>query len=436
MATEITGEFLYQFAIAGGLGALIGLEREHRQDEVQVIAGVRTFPLVSLSGFMIGLLSRETGSDLVVAAGILCATLFAATFHVVRHRLGTSGLTTPMAMLVTFLIGLLIAYAFVLEAIVIGVVTTFLLLTKSRLHRFAFHLDDAEMMSALQFITVLFILFPLAGSLDGPVEGTRGLVGPGLIIDPYRILVLVIFVSSISFVSFLAMREAGPERGIVASGLLGGLVNSEATTVSLARHAGEVEALVPAAVTGTLLSTATMVVRNMVIAIFVDPSLGILLYVLPASLLIGAASLLFAWRRYRTLQSGSGNVRITIKSPFAVGPALRFALWFAVVSAFATFVSRNPDLIGDWGIYLTALGAFGSAGAVVASVAALYAGGGLPLATAGLVAGLAILIGAANKLIILRATSASVFNASWKAFTVVSLLGVAGIAVSLVLFPL
>ena len=100
--------FLVEFAVAAAVGGLVGIEREHRardpeagQPETVVIAGVRTFPLVSIAGFLVAFLAKDTGSPFVLAAGVLGAFGTAFVFSYMRHRLGLSGMTSPLAMIVT-----------------------------------------------------------------------------------------------------------------------------------------------------------------------------------------------------------------------------------------------------------------------------------------------------------------------------------------------
>lgn len=414
-------------ATALGIGGLVGLEREHRRDQIQVIAGVRTFPLFSLAGYLLALISLTAAEPLIIAAAVFVIGGITVSFLWVRHTLGVSGLTSPMAMLVTFLLGVLIGFGYSREAIVVGVAVTFLLLTKQRLHKFAEVLSDDEIMEALQFITISFILFPIARDLQ---PGSLGVpwIGRGALVDPFQILLVVIFVSAISFAGFVAMRFVGPRRGVAVSGLLGGLVNSEAASASLAGYAKENRALTAAAVLGAVLATLSMFIRNTAIVGFSDPTLAVVrlfvLAIVPAVLVTA----LIAYRMRKRVAEPIAQ-RVVVKSPFALGPALKFAAIFAFVSVFTSVAiqaSQRANL-GEAGVYLVALGGFVGAGAVSASVTALYATGKLSLAVAAQTAALATAMGAANKLIVLRAVDEQVFERARSAFIVITMTGAAGV---------
>lgn len=397
--------FFVEFVVAGAVGGLIGVEREHREDGAPVLAGVRTFPLISIAGFLVAFLALQTDASFVVAAGIAGGFGLAFMFIQSRKALGIMGLTTPVAVLVTFLLGIVIGYGYTFEAVVVGVVATFLLVTKKRLHGFARILDDEEILSTLQFITLVFILLPLTASLPATVLGLPWL-GRGALVDPYLILLVVIFVSSVSFVSLLAMRQIGAKRGIEFSGLLGGLVNSEATTAGLAQRAKEHPPLVSAAVVGSILASTTMLARNAAIAGVADRSLRLLVATLPYLLPIAVVGAIIAYR-LRSGEREEDGLAIRVKNPFAVLPALRFALIFAGVSLLANLATRY---LGEAGVYVTSLGGFVSAGAVIASMASLVGSGTVSVSVALRVSLLATAWSVLGKIVILRAVDDATYR--------------------------
>lgn len=385
--------FLLDLAAAVGVGALVGLEREHRRDETEVIAGVRTFPLVSLAGFLVAILAEVAGSDAVLAAGVLAAPLLTVGFFYVRYLSGSPGFTTPMAIAVTYLAGAVIASGLLLEGIVVAVATTFLLLTKDRLHRLAETLSQEEVMGALQFVALAFVAFPLAIQLEGPY--LRGLVGENRPVDLQWTLLIVVAASGLAFVSFLAMRRLGGRRGMAVTGGLGGLVNSEAATASVATIAKNARGLRRAAGAAVLAAAGTSLVRNLVLAGFADPSLELLeplAWLLAAPLAVTLVAVLWL---ARGAEGEGAPDEIGLRSPFAIRPALTFALVFTAVNAGAFFLQQAA---GDLGVYATSLGAVVSSGAVVASAANLVYTGTVSTSVGLVTAGLATAIGFLTKI--------------------------------------
>ncbi len=118
------------------MGGLIGLEREHRKEKPRVIAGVRTFPLTSLAGVIFSFLSPMAGMYLI-EAGIIIFGGFSLVLAFLKYEVHTIGVTTPVALFLTFLLGILIQQGFIFEAAFVTIAVTLLLLTKERLHRIA-----------------------------------------------------------------------------------------------------------------------------------------------------------------------------------------------------------------------------------------------------------------------------------------------------------
>jgi len=133
------------------------------------------------------------------------------------------GITGPTALFCTFLLGVFITHNQYLIAIAGAVVLTLLLAEKRQLHSFATDLTDVEIQSAVRFLAVVFILYPVT-----PDEMFMGVV------NPRWVLLIVIVVSTVSFISFISMKKFGTRYGLPLSGLLGGVVNSEATTGAIA----------------------------------------------------------------------------------------------------------------------------------------------------------------------------------------------------------
>ncbi len=139
-ATSIDLTFVLHIFMAIGMGGLIGLEREHKRKEPRVIAGVRTFPLTSMTGVLFSFLSASVGLHLI-EVGIVVFGAFALLLAYLKYEIHTIGITTPVALFITFLIGIFIQQGFALEAGFITVIVTTLLLTKERLHSIARDLE-------------------------------------------------------------------------------------------------------------------------------------------------------------------------------------------------------------------------------------------------------------------------------------------------------
>jgi len=399
-------DFVFRMAVALGIGGLVGIEREHGREDQLVVAGVRTFPLIALSGFLLSwvafILNDPIVAGVLIAIGILTFGAVALSLFLIRSWRGVTGLTTPVAVVVVFLAGVLVGQEYVFEAVLVGLATTFLLVTKRRLHAIAQVLSDREILAALELITVAVILLPLSVDFRPPPPWEE-YIGRERVVDPFWILLIALIISAISFGSFLVIRQVGAQRGVRFSGAFGGLANSEAATASLVELAKANPPLVGAATSGILVANGTMLVRNLIVAVLADPTLTVASIVALPLLALAALSALLI-RNEKGAEMPSADAKLQMASPFALGPAFKFALIFAAVSAAAYFV----ESLGEGGAIATAIGGFVSSAAVTGSVAALVFTGHLNLWVAALTILLASTLSTFNKLLIAQIGSRAV----------------------------
>ena len=100
-----TLEFLLKLGISMAIGGLIGLEREQHRDAEIVVAGFRTYPLIALAGFLFCFLETDGHIASAVPIGLGIFGAVSLTYIYIRHSLRHTGFTSPIAILVTFIIG-------------------------------------------------------------------------------------------------------------------------------------------------------------------------------------------------------------------------------------------------------------------------------------------------------------------------------------------
>lgn len=396
-------ETLIPYGLAIGLGLLIGIERERHRTEKVVLAGVRTYPLVSLSGLLSASLATMLALPLLISVGAFVLGGFALLMYWVRQAHGTRGLTSPIALYATYFIGVLVGVGRESEAIIVGLLVAILLFTKERLHHLVDVLTPQEIEGALYFLVIAFILYPVAPEAIGTRWGE---------VRVRAVVLIVLLVSLLSFLSFLAIRRWGSEFGLPFSGLLGGLVNSEAATASLADLHRKRPTLQHSIYLAVLLATGTMFLRNLVIAGIADPTLALVRLLLVPLLVPSLVLLAWGLVQLRKAPARGKAAALKLTSPFAFRPAFIFAFWFGVVS-FATVALIQPSGLGDQGIYLAALGGLVSAGAVTASMGALITADLAPLHAAATTAAIASLLSATNKALIAWIPARSLANRLW-----------------------
>ena len=356
-----------RLAVALGIGLLIGLERERRKGSAPVAAGIRTFALAALVGGL-GALLPGTGVFVVSAAAIAALALVAYA----RSSKADPGLTSEVALLVTFLLGGL-AMRDPALASGVGVVVTVLLAARGWLHRFVRSvLDEDEVHDALVFAAAALVVLPLA-----PDRG----FGPFGALNPRTLWRLAVLVMAVSGAGYVAVRMLGARAGLPLAGFAGGFVSSTATIGSMGARARKSPSLRAAATAGAVLSTVATVVQLAVVLAAIHA--GTLRAMAVPLALAGATALayggLFTWRSARAGGRGPAGVQEAEGDggdrPSGRAFDLRVALIFAaVVSTILLVAAALTQWLGRSGLMTgVAISGFADVHAAAIAVASLVA---------------------------------------------------------------
>jgi uncharacterized membrane protein (DUF4010 family) len=338
--------------LAIGIGLFIGLEREH-SDVVthpvvggeppprgETLLGVRTFALLALFGWV----SAYTGNAypwVPVAALVVTGALVIVA--AIRERQSGRGLTTEVAALTTFVLGMVVHHQRAV-AVALALATTLLLISKPWFRELVPRMRRVDLTATLQLLIVLAIVLPLL-----PEEARD----PWRVLSPRRIGLFVTLIAGIGYVGYVLHRLLGAERGAGLMGLVGGLVSSTAVTVAMAREARRKPTMVGPGQLATLLASAVMLARVLVISSLVNINVTrALARPLGAMIVFTTGGAIWKWHK---LHRSNGHAPITreldLSNPFSLIPALKWGVLLAAV------------LVGS----AVARSAFGSAGFVASA---------------------------------------------------------------------
>lgn len=340
------------YALALFAGLLIGLEREQsrppKADNVHFIGGVRTFPIFALIGAISTSLASALGPwpfGLAMAATLL--------FTVLSWRMdaekGESGLTSEGAFLLTFLLGALSGThgvcstpekVFIVAAL--SVITTMLLSAKPLLHDFTAKISRDDVIATVKFLLLAVVTLPL---LPDEKHGPYG------VLNPYDIGVMVALIAGVSFVGYAASRVLGPGRGLLLTGIVGGLASSTAVTLSAAQRSKEHPELSEALALSVVVASVVKGVRVIVlVAATYQAMVPNVVVPLAAMSAVGAVYCVYLYLRTRKQSSKGKDPKL--ENPFELSSALKFGA--AVVGVM--LVSRwAQDHFGNVALYLTSL---------------------------------------------------------------------------------
>ncbi|MBN2337599.1 MAG: MgtC/SapB family protein [Acidobacteria bacterium] len=340
---------LRDFGIALLIGALVGAEREShkRAEDPSGNSGLRTFILLAMAGAVSAWIGARTGTPWIFVATLAVAGAGQIASYVTHggQRPKSSGLTTEAAALCVCLLGGMTMLGYPELAVGLGIVTTAILAYKDPMHGWVTRLGRDDIYAGLRLLFASFIVLPLLPDRT---------VDPWNALNPYKLWLLVILISALSLVGYVAVRWLGPGRGTALTGLTGGVVSSTAVTLSFARgdrdsgraDSGDLFAL------GILIAWGVMFPRVMVEVAVVHPPLlsGLAPPFIAMGLAAFGAAAFFHRRSLRSRTAGGATSRgVPLKNPFSLTRAVSFGLVFALVLVTVSIVRER---FSAGGLYL------------------------------------------------------------------------------------
>lgn len=367
-------------AIAAGLGLLVGLQKERADSP---LAGLRTFALVCLAGAVAAVLGEVTTQWVVVGGLLAIAAMMVAGNMVIMHGQGGDdpGQTTEVAVVLTYLIGVLVVAGPREVAIVVGASTAMLLHLREELHTWVDRLSDRDVRAIMQFVVISLVILPvLPDQTYGPYD----------VINPRQVWWMVVLIVGLNLVGYGAFRLFGARAGTALAGILGGIVSSTATTISYARQTKAADGRDSIAAIIVWIASGVVFVRVMVeigavAPEFLPTAAGPLSVMLALFLALTAVR----WR------SGAdpGESPLEPGNPSELKPAILFGVLYAVV---LLVLAAAEDWQGDAGLYGAAfLSGLTDVDAITLSTARLVATESLDPSTGWRV----ILVGALSNLV-------------------------------------
>lgn len=331
MATDI----FIKLILSLSLGALIGIERE-RKGKGEHIEGMRTFMLVSFLATLSSYFAEFLNSIWIIFIAFSFVGILTAFGYLSKTRKKHFGLTTEIAFLLTFMIGLIVYsdnYPYLLS-ISSGIALTLILASKGRMHHFAKHLKEGEIWNAIAFAVITFVILPVL-----PNQLFLNFF------NPFLVWLSIVLVLSISFVGYIAVKVFGVRRGIAVTGALGGLASSTAVTVAMSEDTKKFPKIFNSAAFAIALASSTMFLRMLAIDFVVNANVAINL-IIPL-VVLGVLGYFFSFSMWKK----SKIQKINLNSPLSFKSAFSFGVFFIIVF----LISRLAEnFLGSAGILIFA----------------------------------------------------------------------------------
>lgn len=321
-----------------GLGLLVGMQRESADSKT---AGIRTFPLITLTGTICGLLAKEF-NGWVLAAGFIAiaAVIVAANIQRIKSGETQSGITTEMAVLLMYAIGAYLVFGEMIVAVVVTGIITVLLHFKTALHGWVDKFGQNDLRAIMQFVLLSMIILPVLP--DTSYDKYESL-------NPKNIWLMVVLIVGISLIGYFLYKFIGSKAGVLLGGILGGLISSTATTMSYSRVAGKSETAGKLAAFVIITASAVSLIRVLVeISVVAPNSFKLFLLPLAAELAIIIVLVFILFFQHRKEKS---------KMPIQHNPAeLKGAFIFALLYGGISFISAAVhDNFGNKALYFVSI---------------------------------------------------------------------------------
>ncbi|MDO9038066.1 MAG: MgtC/SapB family protein [Lutibacter sp.] len=353
-------DFVIRMLVTAGIGFVLGLEREYSQysEKVEIFAGLRTFMLVALLGFLTAYFG-VTLNYWIFIAGFLGVVAIVAISYWVTSNKGDIGSTTEFAVIFTFLLGGLVLIGNINISLALTVVMLVILSLKVRLRIMIGQLTQDEVYAFVRFVVVALLILPfLPNEYYGPYD----------VINPREVGWIIVLISGIGFVGYILMKFLGTDRGILLTSILGGLVSSTFVTFTFSKKSKETPELSKNYAVGILAAATIMVIRVFLLVFIFNKAMlvGLIIPLFIVLLTAFGISLFFYNSQFGKPQTID---KIVLGDPLNIKNAVFFGIFYMGI---LLLVSYANHIYGAKGIYVSsAISALTDIDAIAISVSKL-----------------------------------------------------------------
>jgi uncharacterized membrane protein (DUF4010 family) len=304
------------FLMTLGISTLIGIGlRDYYESEKKfdTFGTVRTFVFFGMLGFM---LYQIPGiGQVAFLVGMAAIVPFLLVYYSNKvHQKKSPGLIGVLIALLTYTTGPVALTQPHWFLVLFGVSILFVLHSKGRIRLFTDRLETGEVVTACKFLAIAGVVLPLIPALP-PTTGAMGQIFSVLPVTPRQIWMAVVITMTISYLGYLLQTYLFPRKGLLLTGLVGGVYSSTVAVLVLAKKSKRYPGHDQEAAAAILLAVSMMYLRLLVlVSIF---RFGSALQVGPALLILAGLAAGYAlWiRRDRVLA-----VALPISTPADMTP--------------------------------------------------------------------------------------------------------------------
>jgi len=346
--------------VTAGIGFVLGLEREYSQysEKGEIFAGLRTFTIVALLGFLSAYLGMTFNYWIFIAGFLGVVTIVSISYWVTSNE-GNIGSTTEFAIIFTFLLGGLVLVGSINLSLALTVITLVLLSLKLRLKSMIGQLTQKELFAFVRFVVIALLILPfLPNEFYGPYE----------VINPREVGWIIVLTSGIGFVGYILMKFLGTDRGILLTSILGGLVSSTLVTFTFSKKSKETPELSQNYAVG-IFAAATIMVLRIFLLVFIFNKTMLIQLTIPLLIILFATFGIALYFYNKQFEKQHAVDKIVLGDPLNIKNAVFFGVFYMGI---LLLVSYANHAYGTKGIYLSsAISALTDIDAIAISVSKL-----------------------------------------------------------------
>ena len=302
--------------VSACLGALVGLIRQWSSDQTSPagevdLGGVRTYTFWAMLGAVAAFLGETHAPALLAVVITLVGLQQIVSLHRVPPTQHTGGTTFASALL-TILVGALVYWGYRQSAVLVAATTMVMLGMKQTLHAWTRAFKLADIRATLQFVAITGVILPLVPNRT---------FGPFDAFNPFSTWLMVILISGLGFIGYIAMRFLGARAGILLTSLLGGLASSTATTLAFSKRSKEDPGLSNHYAMAVITACSVMLPRVVIAVGVLNPTLAVEL-IAPFLLMTLPAAIYGLWLRFaRRPAAGVIEAPLALTNPLSLATA-------------------------------------------------------------------------------------------------------------------
>lgn len=282
------------------------------------------------------------GTDLWKIFGLIISGIFVIiAYTYTSFSKDQMGVTSEYAALLTYIIGIIVMSGHMTIAIILSILILLILSSKDYLTKLRSRFSRTELGDALKFSVISLVILPLLPNqkfsiveilnaiTGGHMEATHSILSMHFF-NPFGIWLFVVIMAWVEYIGYILSKVLGNRGGVIASGAVGGMISSTATTAAMTNKSKQHPEHRNAYIVATLIASTIMCIRVIAISGFYSSAILSVITIPALCMLIWLIGTAYYYRQSSPTaliekEEGVIEEQTEYESPFRLVPAIQFA---------------------------------------------------------------------------------------------------------------